>query len=252
MTHKNLQPIVLLIISLITLIPTQLISQVPALPEVHPDSIKRFTLKVAVPLSKIWLKEMTDNACEVNLSVNQRALISDAPARVIKGGISGDYLLNLPGSTEILHQDSIIGIIRRQLCTQPDEPNCKYDHNFSYVYTLSFQLEQHGPMLLYRPGDFDLIASYKVARKDQDSIRVDKHILSASLQEIILKDWDYRKAIQLQEYDWIPAFISSEDGKLKRRFCCDAASSEMIERMKQKNGKSFEDFVKGLSVKDCD
>lgn len=252
MKQKYILLIVLLLICWNTKLSGQSISQVPALPEVHPDSIKRFTLTVAVPLSKTWLKEMTYNTCEVNLSVNQRALISDAPARVIKGGISGDYLLNLPGSTEILHQDSIIGVIRRQLCTQPDEPNCKYDDHFSYVYTLSFHLEQHGAMLLYRPGDFDLIASYKVARKDQDSIRVDKHILSASLQEIILKDWDYRKAIQLQEYDWIPAFISSEDGKLKRRFCCDAASSEMIERMKQKNGKSFEDFVKGLSVKDCD
>jgi len=175
----------------------------------------------------------------------------DAPNRVFKNCLSGEYLASLPGSVEIINQDSISPTIQKSLCTPKDNRNCKYNAMLSHVYRLSFQLEQHGSMLFYKVGDFDLIASYKAYRKDQDSIRVDKHVLTASLQEILLKDWDYRKAIQLQEYDWIPAFITSADGKIKRTFCCDAYSEEMKTRMKQKNGKGFEDFVIGLS-KTCD
>jgi hypothetical protein len=228
-----------------------IIAQVPALPEVHPDSIKRFTLTVSVPLSKAWLQEMNNTACEVNLSLNQRVLLMDAPGRVLKSCMSGEYLASLPGSEEIINQDSISPTIRKLLCTEKENPNCKYDGMLSHVYRLSFHLEQHGSMLLNKVGDFELIASYKEYRKDEDSIRVDKHILTASLQEIILKDLDYRKAIQLHEYDWIPAFITSDDGRIKRTFCCDAYSEEMKTRMKQKNGKGFEDFVIGLS-KTCD
>src|SRR5690606_57704 len=88
MHFYNLHRSILLFIGILFISSSRSISQIPSLPEVHPDSIKRFQLTIAVPLSKIWLQEMTDNSCESNLALNQRSLIMDAPDRVLQGGVT--------------------------------------------------------------------------------------------------------------------------------------------------------------------